>query len=217
MTDGETTPDVPWSELPASRRRCPRHELTDCSPLLNGCSRVNEMAAEHEARRGGQLRAVDQERLATASETPARRSAVGGVSISTFLLARFNDAERNARDCAKLFRSDWYVNERGHSATLVGGDPEFVSIIRLDESEECDPELPEWLGDGLEHIARHDPTRVLADIAAKRQIVSTLTSWEPDTVPPERVETAEHDAWRMLCLLASPYANHPDFQAEWRS
>ncbi|MFD2492520.1 DUF6221 family protein [Amycolatopsis jiangsuensis] len=40
----------------------------------------------------------------------------------------------------------------------------------------------EWAGDAFEagvaeHIARHDPARVLAEVAAKRRIVSTGSSW----------------------------------------
>lgn len=34
-----------WSTLPIEVRRCPVHYIPDCSPLLNGCSIPNQMAA----------------------------------------------------------------------------------------------------------------------------------------------------------------------------
>lgn len=61
------------------------------------------------------------------------------------------------------------------------------------------------------------PARVLAECEAKRRIVNILAAWSPDPVPPERVETAEHDAWRMLLVLASVYADHADFDPAWRA
>jgi uncharacterized protein DUF6221 len=46
------------------------------------------------------------------------------------------------------------------------------------------------------HIARHDPTRVLADIAAKRAILPYLAD-------------------RVLRHLATAYADRPGYQPEW--
>jgi len=66
----------------------------------------------------------------------------------------------------------------------------------------------EWLCDSIsdadaEHIARHDPTRVLVECEAKRRIV------------------AEHHAadlpeYIVLHVLALPYAEHIDYREEWR-
>jgi hypothetical protein len=60
-----------------------------------------------------------------------------------------------------------------------------------------------WLSDRVEHIARHDPARVLADVEAKRRIVE----WDAEQ-PVDR---------GVLNILASVYADHPDYREEWRA
>lgn len=70
----------------------------------------------------------------------------------------------------------------------------------------------EWVPDervqlAAEHIARHDPARVLRDVEAKRRIIAL---WE-------RSEFCERIALDdVLDLLALPYADHPNFRQEWR-
>jgi hypothetical protein len=59
---------------------------------------------------------------------------------------------------------------------------------------------PDW-----EHIARHDPARVLAECDAKRRIVQMLE----DDDPGEWGDGA-------LRHLASVCADHPDCRDEWR-
>lgn len=62
------------------------------------------------------------------------------------------------------------------------------------------------------HIVGWKPARVLAECEAKRRIVeryenTTFDHWaEPDR---------EYEHW-ILPLLAVPYADHPDYQQEWR-
>ena len=50
------------------------------------------------------------------------------------------------------------------------------------------------------HIARWDPARVLAECEAKRQLI-------------ERVGNPD---WAGFRILALPYADHPDYQQEWK-
>lgn len=82
-----------------------------------------------------------------------------------------------------------------------------------------------------EHIARHDPARVLAEVEAKRRIVELhgravlragggAQYFATQTVcrscePPQQLLGA---AWpcETLRLLALPYASHPAFKEEWR-
>lgn len=80
-----------------------------------------------------------------------------------------------------------------------------------------------------EHIARHDPGRVLAEVDAKRRIV--------DLHSPREVASMDHETWGQtfqvcrscregdrqivapcptLRLLALPAADHPDYREEWR-
>jgi hypothetical protein len=72
-----------------------------------------------------------------------------------------------------------------------------------------------------EHIARHDPVRVLREVEAKRRIVHEYEV-EVDRGPAgSRLEfEARHggilDAYRAsLRILASAYADHPDYRQEW--
>lgn len=89
----------------------------------------------------------------------------------------------------------------------------------------------DWRGTGFqqvsEHIARHDPARVLAECEAKRRIVESHEdagkSWS-------RSGGIEHACsmcgtadeypveWPCLTLrlLALPYADHPDYDQSWR-
>lgn len=82
-----------------------------------------------------------------------------------------------------------------------------------------------------EHIARHDPARVLREVEAKRRIIGEhRVLWEPGWTPEGEddeeflvcarcEDRSRHDAMRWPCptlrLLALPFAEHPDYQKEW--
>lgn len=114
-----------------------------------------------------------------------------------------------------------------------GGNPDAESTIHTHSDDE------EAVA---EHIARHDPARVLAEVDAKRRLVADVLA--------ERHFRNEEDHWyscaaltdeqgeplcfdegrapgpcdcgrderatRRLRLLALPYADHPDYRQEWR-
>lgn len=70
---------------------------------------------------------------------------------------------------------------------------------------------PQSMADA-EHIARHDPTRVLAEVTAKRRIIELC----------ERSESGDNGdsaatllADQVLANLALPYADHPDYDESW--
>ncbi|BCF84544.1 hypothetical protein RQCS_40890 [Rhodococcus qingshengii] len=70
----------------------------------------------------------------------------------------------------------------------------------------------EW-ADGGEpdfiHIARHDPARVLREVAAKRGIVAKVRQGMVNI----RIFPG---LWESMQLLAVPYDDHPDYREEWR-
>ncbi|MFI7234448.1 DUF6221 family protein [Streptomyces cyaneofuscatus] len=81
-----------------------------------------------------------------------------------------------------------------------------------------------WMTDALttadaDHIARHDPARVLREVDAKRRI---LDSYLPDAA---NADEQINEEWRtgsaladdLLCLLALPYTDHPDYRDDWRA
>lgn len=68
---------------------------------------------------------------------------------------------------------------------------------------------------GAEHIARHDPARVLRDVEAKRRIVQRCEyAWS--RVPDE--DWAAIATFLLLDVLdlASVYHDHPEFQEGWK-
>lgn len=103
---------------------------------------------------------------------------------------------------------------------------------RLDEDERA---AKLWLPFGnphpeyTEHIARHDPARVLREVEAKRRIIDehreisgecqTCAYFGDDEDSGGNVfryrENADYPCMTVQ-LLALPYADHPDYQADWR-
>ena len=77
-----------------------------------------------------------------------------------------------------------------------------------------------------DHVAHHDPARVLAECAARRRLVLACRDVRPDLrllgarpagldfpLPP----TDQHQlAALTLALLALPHAAHPDYRPAWR-
>lgn len=59
-------------------------------------------------------------------------------------------------------------------------------------------------GEVADHIARHDPARVLAECEAKRRIVEWASDGE-----------GEFHWSTVLAPLAAVYADHPDYREEW--
>lgn len=83
-----------------------------------------------------------------------------------------------------------------------------------------------WMTDALttadaDHIARHDPARVLRDINAKRDIVA---QYEEAASGAASDDWLIRDTWRpalrildpVLRALAQPYVDHPDYHDGWR-
>lgn len=62
------------------------------------------------------------------------------------------------------------------------------------------------------HIVRHDPVRILADVASKRALIKAMVGPALST-PVARTHDAGIATARYLAL---PYASHPDYLPEWR-
>lgn len=67
--------------------------------------------------------------------------------------------------------------------------------------------LPEF----AEYMTHWQPNRTLAECEAKWQRVAMLDDMERHSDPP-----TPSRAYRLLCLEAAPYADHPDYRAEWK-
>ena len=78
----------------------------------------------------------------------------------------------------------------------------------------------------MEHIARHDPARVLAECEAKRRIVEDADTYVSEFENEEyRIDqpsagrvAGRARSWRddLLRALATVYADHEDYRDEWR-
>lgn len=153
------------------------------------------------------------------------------MDIAEFLTARYDEDEQLARHAAHIAREGgtrWVV-----STTRYVEDYAFVSITT------APPSVIEVAGSGFdgtggvhglvyaEHIARHDPARVLADIAAKRRLVEGYPKLEqriaevrkndPTTYSYDHAKFAgmREAAEAVLLQLASVYADHPDYNPAW--
>lgn len=60
-----------------------------------------------------------------------------------------------------------------------------------------------------DHIIRHDPARVLAEIEAKRALVDEFERCGPNTEGYSGLRFA-------VAVIATVYADHPDYREEWK-
>ena len=121
--------------------------------------------------------------------------------LDQFLLARIAEDKRIATDAAaESGQEEWAAGD------LPGSGPHERAA---------------------EHVARHDPARVLADCNARRRLVLACRDVGPDHAflgaRPEGMAdfpltpTDQHQlAAVTLALLALPYAGHPEYRRHWR-
>jgi len=153
---------------------------------------------------------------------------MGTVEISEFLTARLKEDETAAKDAACEASSIAVSDDEGGLArwrAMDGGEGITTESAYAGAAFLVAPMgyLEERVA---EHVARHDPARVLADIAAKRAVVEhfKVAAEYAQTVDKSQVGVAE--AWRVTSiwtqllhvvkLLAAPYADHPDFRPDWK-
>jgi hypothetical protein len=124
--------------------------------------------------------------------------------LIAFLRAQLDEDERAARDAGGR---NW--GREAYGCVVDAADNGLIVYGEGTPSREQ-----------ADHIARHDPVRVLADVSAKRQILNEHRVIDGRC----HVCTAIHDGharrFRAPCptlrLLALPYADHPDYREEWR-
>jgi hypothetical protein len=103
----------------------------------------------------------------------------------------------------------------------------FVAA-RLDEDETeakatADADAEFWAdvrGDGT-HFARHDPARVLRDVAAKRailaEVVPAIEGMDMQIICEWGSSQDEPDAHLpLLKIMAAVYSDHMDYRPEWK-
>ncbi|MGI5171892.1 DUF6221 family protein [Spirillospora sp. CA-253888] len=136
--------------------------------------------------------------------------------LVAFLLARLDEDEQAARDAGG---DRWHIGD-AVDPTKPCNVHTFPDVRGV--AQECG-----WLH--AEHIARHAPERVLAEVEAKRRIIaehSLRPAEELLTGAPEFGCETCHDhseygirprGWcETLRLLSLPYADRPGYREEWR-
>lgn len=142
--------------------------------------------------------------------------------LPAFLLARLAEDEAVARAAADAQGPRWF-DEGG----VVSSDVEPTSA----PGHYLDMYAPDgrwmlWDCEGATslsvaeptsaHMARHDPARVLADVESKRRVVALHDAWDTEDSGQMAPAYWEAPVEAILCALAQPYADHPDFDPSWR-
>ena len=137
------------------------------------------------------------------------------MTITEFLLARISEDEAVALKASEQIGQRW-CGGGGELRTLAHGDPRatepcWLQVAKMGSEYGPHGRPAEWETgwwprvDAFTHMARHDPARVLAECAAKRAIV-------------EQAERTDSGWWESnyIAILAAVYADHPDYQPEWK-
>lgn len=145
-------------------------------------------------------------------------------SITDFIEARLAEDEATAR--ATLIdvdgSGDWRADEHPVALTVdlyrvrdVSARPVVEGIRSLDDDDDPD-NITEYVNGAAvsQHVARHDPDRVLREVEAKRKLVADFKIELEDAERYEDVDSAA-TSLRLLGILAAIYSDHPDFNPEW--
>lgn len=141
--------------------------------------------------------------------------------LTTFLLARIAEDEAVAR----LATSDeprWRSKQKDGTLRIDTGMEsmgwEFGGGSGMwgcdDPEDDCDAYRGHAFTEA-DHIARHAPARVLAECEAKRRIVEVLTHVAAQC-PVDQWNPSDTALIEVLGVMAEVYADHPDFQDDWK-
>ena len=122
--------------------------------------------------------------------------------IVGFLRARLDEDEAAALDAEGSCPSPWEG-----SADLWDGSGDPIA---------ADTDRNYVTVRGAEHIARHDPARVLRDVEAGRAIVDMHADCGSGVGYCDDGGHGGDGSCGTLCYLAAVYSDHPDYRLEWK-
>lgn len=160
-------------------------------------------------------------------------------ALATFYRARLNDDTTIGAAADQVDPGPWTAEVNEEARPDGAGIVLAATGHTLWDCEGADSLC--MTGPSAQHAARHNPTRVLADIAAKRALLDDLLAEHHRVVDgdcwytcPAATEQREGDTncdddrrggpcdcgldertERRLRILAQPYAAHPDYQETW--
>jgi hypothetical protein len=132
-----------------------------------------------------------------------------------FLHDRLDEDESIAREAAHYEAGHWTTKD-GYPVSVADELPEaadtFERVVVFDEGSPSEEQAA--------HIARHDPARVLAEVAAKKRILDLYDAAHSDAVR-DAIGIDSQDGTisaitAALQYLATVYADHPDYNEAWR-
>lgn len=143
--------------------------------------------------------------------------------LVSFINARLDEDEHTASAIERKYwdRHDTWVEAGGHCATVLSRNPadqwDIAPVAWLPTFQSVGWDVPGPWASSI-HIARHDPARVLREVAAKRRIlrghphITLGDKYLCDRCHPTR---PTHTWCDHLRALAAIWSDHPDFQQEW--
>jgi hypothetical protein len=141
--------------------------------------------------------------------------------LVTWLRAQLDEDERVAREASG---DAWVTGASQGYEYARPGDIYAISHqgqpARIAQGTRCGPDIS--AEQSSDHIARHHPARVLAEVAAKRAVFDHADHWARTLhQTPEGWTSEGATAYRMamewtLRLLAQPYADRPGYREEWK-
>lgn len=141
------------------------------------------------------------------------------MTLPEFLLARYDETEAIARRAYQLSK---------FADPHPPGSKDWVDLVAVTSNQHTFIAQSQ-VTPAFDHAARHDPAAVLADIEAKRAIVAWCSEREqvwvgtladdpeaarPEDFAPGRLAHMQDSV--VLRFLVQPYADHPDFDPDWR-
>lgn len=131
-------------------------------------------------------------------------------ALSAFLLARIAEDEAVARSCEFPRWLSWIEGRDG-----LAGDSGLFLYAAHSTSRTADEEVWGFADAEQDHAARWDPARVLAECEARRIEVRFLSDLDTHRLR-DTTNGLSSIAYSVLCRMAHPYADHPDFREDWR-
>jgi hypothetical protein len=134
------------------------------------------------------------------------------MTLAEFLSARLAEDERIATG---VTASPWACEVLNRGT----GKQEWVVVGHLHEFAVLSGEVGiGWMAglphDG-EHIARHDPARVLREVAAGRRLLAEYEVWDDPSLEPGQGIGIRLGLLLALQIRATAYENHPDYDPAW--
>lgn len=131
------------------------------------------------------------------------------MTLVEFLRARLNEDEQAARECGG---APWSAQP---SLNAVHVEPKAIADNKLAWGELGHVATVLHERD-QQHIARHDPARVLREVEAKRRLIADFEMYDASARYPDSEGGIAIGLGTAVELAALAYADHPDYDEAWR-